>query len=67
MSAGVSIYVMIDGVYTAADGIIGMVAAANDKDYTGMISTVASKVAENVEHQNKIRNWLEHMQVLQTL
>ena len=46
VSAGVSIYVMIDGVYTAADGIIGMVAAANDKDYAGMISTVASKVAE---------------------
>ena len=46
VSAGVSTYAVIDGIYNIADGVIGMTAAACDKKYDGAIPEVAAAIAE---------------------
>ena len=46
VSAGVTIYAIIDGVYNVADGVTCMIAAANDKEYAGMIPEVSSAIAK---------------------
>ena len=47
VSAGVTIYAVVDGVYNIADGITGMVAAVNDKEWDGFIPEAAAKIADN--------------------
>ena len=46
VSAGVSTYAVIDGIYNIADGIVGMTTAAVDKKYDGAVSEIASAIAE---------------------
>ena len=45
LAPGVSIYVVINGLCNVGEGLMGMVAAAKDKEYVGMISLIASKFA----------------------
>ncbi len=46
VSAGVTKYVVIDGIYNIADGVTSMVAAATDTDWDGFIPEMASAIAE---------------------
>ena len=46
VSAGVSTYAVIDGLYNIADGLIGIVAAASNTEYGGAIPSVAGLVAQ---------------------
>ena len=47
VSAGVTIYAVVDGVYNIADGITGMVAAINNKEWDGFIPETTAKIAES--------------------
>lgn len=38
LSAGLTVYGVLDGIANIGDGIIGMVAAANDEDYRGYVA-----------------------------
>ena len=61
VSAGTSTYAVIDGKYNIADGVIGMTAAACDKNYDGTIPEVAAAIAEKKgatkEQQEAVAAW----------
>ncbi|WP_432914796.1 RHS repeat domain-containing protein [Treponema socranskii] len=55
LSAWVSIYAVMNGLCNIGEGIMGMVAAANDKEYVGVIPTMTSKLAEKYGASEQIQ------------